>query len=68
MTSPPLLTNGAPQASVETTEPGLGAGTTALQASGKLAGQVIIGGIRSTTFIIAWAVVVQPLKSVTVTV
>jgi len=68
VTSPPLVTAGAPQASVATTEPGVGAGTAALQPSGRSAGQVITGGIISTTFMIAWAVVVQPLKSVTVTV
>jgi hypothetical protein len=68
VTSPPLVTTGAPQASVATTEPGAGAGTAALHASGRFAGQVITGGIISTTLIIACAVVVHPLKSVTVTV
>jgi hypothetical protein len=59
---------GGPQASVAVTEPGLGAGTGALQARVTLGGQIIPGGVVSTTLMIACAVVVQPFKSVTVTV
>jgi hypothetical protein len=67
-TSLTKVTVGVPQASVATIVAGVGAGTVPLQASVTFGGQVITGGIASTTVIMACAVVVHPLASVTVTV
>src|SRR4029079_11537436 len=60
------VTVGAPQASVATTDPGVGAGTIALHpASVTFAGQVMVGGVVSTVLVMVCVqVAVLPQASV----